>query len=138
MAILDADKEGFLRSRTSLIQTIGRAARNVEGRAILYADRMTKSMTEAIDECTRRREKQMAYNTEHGITPQTIQKKIAESLYDAPAPTKAKGKATATPILSDQERAALKIDLEKQMRAAAENLEFERAGELRDKIRGLG
>jgi excinuclease ABC subunit B len=138
VAILDADKEGFLRSRTSLIQTIGRAARNVEGRAILYADRITESMKTAIDECTRRREKQLAYNAEHGITPQTIQKKIAESLYDAPAPTKAKGKATATPILSDQERAALKIDLEKQMRIAAENLEFERAGELRDRIRGLG
>jgi excinuclease ABC subunit B len=138
VAILDADKEGFLRSRTSLIQTIGRAARNVEGRAILYADRMTKSMTEAIDECTRRREKQLAYNAEHGITPQSIVKKIAESLYDAPAPTKTKGKATPSLILSDQERIALKIDLEKQMRLAAENLDFERAGELRDRIRGLG
>jgi excinuclease ABC subunit B len=138
VAILDADKEGFLRSRTSLIQTIGRAARNVEGRAILYADRMTKSMTEAIDECTRRREKQLAYNTEHGITPQSIVKKIAESLYDAPAPTKTKGKAAPSLILSDQERIALKIDLEKQMRLAAENLDFEAAAGLRDRIRGLG
>jgi excinuclease ABC subunit B len=138
VAILDADKEGFLRSRTSLIQTIGRAARNVEGRAILYADRMTKSMTEAIDECTRRREKQLAYNAEHGITPQSIVKKIAESLYDAPAPTKTKGKAAPSLILSDQERIALKIDLEKQMRLAAENLDFEAAAGLRDRIRGLG
>jgi excinuclease ABC subunit B len=138
VAILDADKEGFLRSRTSLIQTIGRAARNVEGRAILYADRITESMKTAIDECTRRREKQLAYNAEHGITPQSIVKKIAESLYDAPAPTKTKGKAAPSLILSDQERIALKIDLEKQMRLAAENLDFEAAAGLRDRIRGLG
>jgi excinuclease ABC subunit B len=138
VAILDADQEGFLRSDRSLIQTIGRAARNLNGMAILYADRMTKSMTEAIDECTRRREKQLAYNAEHGITPQTIQKKIAESLYDAPAPTKTKGKAATSLILSDQERIALKIDLEKQMRLAAENMDFEAAAGLRDRIRGLG
>ena len=142
VAILDADKEGFLRSKTALIQTIGRAARNVDGRAILYADRITNSMKEAMDECNRRREKQLAHNKQHDITPQTIKKKITESMYDAPSSSSdlkpAKGKKTVIPILSDQEREKLKIDLEREMLLAAENLDFEHAAKLRDKIRGLG
>ena len=139
---MDADKEGFLRSKTALIQTIGRAARNVDGRAILYADRITNSMKEAMDECNRRREKQLAHNKQHDITPQTIKKKITESMYDAPSSSSdlkpAKGKKTVIPILSDQEREKLKIDLEREMLLAAENLDFEHAAKLRDKIRGLG
>ncbi len=138
VTILDADKEGFLRSETSLIQTIGRAARNVDGRVILYADRMTGSMERAIRETDRRREKQTAYNLEHGITPETIKRKIGDIIGDV---------SNRDSVLIDIEdgpqhmvghnlRAYIE-DLEKQMRAAAADLEFETAGRLRDEIRAL-
>ena len=138
VAILDADKEGFLRSETSLIQTIGRAARNVDGRVILYADRITGSMERAMNETARRREKQVAYNTEHGITPQTIRRNIGDII----AHVASKDQVTV-PIDEDRPhmvghnlRAYIE-DLEKQMRKAASDLEFETAGRLRDEIRQL-
>lgn len=139
VAILDADKEGFLRSKTSLIQTIGRAARNVEGRAILYADRMTKSMEAALEETNRRREKQQAYNAEHGITPETIKKsihKILESVYEKDHMTIS---LEEDPYLemTAQKRKAYRDSIEKKMFAAAGNLEFETAARLRDELKQL-
>jgi excinuclease ABC subunit B len=138
VAILDADKEGFLRSETSLIQTIGRAARNVEGRVILYADRMTGSMERALNETNRRREKQEAYNREHGITPTTIKRDIGDII----AHVASKDQVTV-PIDEDRPhmvghnlRAYIE-ELEKKMRKAASDLEFEEAGRLRDEIRAL-
>jgi excinuclease ABC subunit B len=138
VAILDADKEGFLRSETSLIQTIGRAARNVEGRVILYADRMTGSMERALNETNRRREKQQAYNLEHGITPTTIKRNIGDII----AHVASKDQVTV-PIDDDRPhmvghnlRAYIE-ELEKKMRKAASDLEFEEAGRLRDEIRAL-
>ncbi|WP_295489048.1 excinuclease ABC subunit UvrB [Sphingorhabdus sp. EL138] len=139
VAILDADKEGFLRSETSLIQTIGRAARNVEGRVILYADRMTGSMERAIRETDRRREKQHAYNIEHGITPATIKRDIHNIVADSASRDSvlveidAEG---ANNLVGHNLRAYIE-DLEKKMRAAAADLEFEEAGRLRDEIRSL-
>ena len=139
VAILDADKEGFLRSETSLIQTIGRAARNVEGRVILYADRMTGSMERAIRETDRRREKQHAYNIEHGITPATIKRDIHNIVADTASRDSvlveidAEG---ANNLVGHNLRAYIE-DLEKKMRAAAADLEFEEAGRLRDEIRSL-
>ena len=141
VAILDADKEGFLRSSGSLIQTIGRAARNVEGRVILYADTVTESMKTAIEETDRRRALQMAYNREHGITPESVRKSISDvlsSVYEKDYYT--------VPVVSDEERAVLVAkeeipaviaQLDKDMRLAAKRLEFERAAELRDRIRAL-
>jgi excinuclease ABC subunit B len=139
VCILDADKEGFLRSETSLIQTIGRAARNVDGRVILYADRITGSMERALAETDRRRAKQQAYNEEHGITPQTIKRNI----HDIVAHTAAQDSVLVD--TGDDERNNLVghnlrsyiEDLEKRMRDAAANLEFEEAGRLRDEIRRL-
>ena len=138
VAILDADKEGFLRSETSLIQTIGRAARNVDGRVILYADRITGSMERAMNETARRREKQEAYNLEHGITPQTIRRNIGDIIAHV-----SQGDQVTVPIDEDRPhmvghnlRAYIE-DLEKQMRKAASDLEFETAGRLRDEIRHL-
>ncbi|MBA4043620.1 MAG: excinuclease ABC subunit UvrB [Erythrobacter sp.] len=139
VAILDADKEGFLRSETSLIQTIGRAARNVDGRVILYADRITGSMERALAETDRRRSKQEEYNAEHGITPQTIKRNI----HDIVAHTAAQDSVLID--TGDDERNNLVghnlrgyiEDLEKRMRNAAANLEFEEAGRLRDEIRRL-
>jgi excinuclease ABC subunit B len=148
VAILDADKEGFLRGKTALVQTIGRAARNVEGRVIMYADRMTAAMEYAIGETDRRREKQRAYNEEHGITPLSIQKgvsDIAEFLSLGPTvPGKSRGKrskdkatAAKVEVMSDEERTRLIVELEEEMFAAAESLEFERAAKLRDRIKQL-
>ncbi|MEJ5977545.1 excinuclease ABC subunit UvrB [Novosphingobium sp. PS1R-30] len=139
VCILDADKEGFLRSETSLIQTIGRAARNVDGRVILYADRMTGSMERAIAETDRRRERQEAYNLEHGITPQTIKRNIHDIVADTASrdgvlvDIEAEG---ANNLVGHNLRSYIE-DLEKKMRNAAADLEFEEAGRLRDEIRRL-
>jgi excinuclease ABC subunit B len=139
VAILDADKEGFLRSAGSLIQTAGRAARNVEGQVIFYADVMTRSMQQAMAETARRRELQLAYNREHGITPETIKKSIQDVLasiyerdyYTVPA------EAAERDAVPREEIPALTAQLEKEMRAAAKRLEFEKAAELRDRIADL-
>ena len=131
VAILDADKEGFLRSETSLIQTIGRAARNAEARVLLYADTVTPSMQRAMDETERRRKKQMAYNREHGITPRTIIKEVSALLGISH-----KAEAGET-VWSEQEKAARIELLEEQMIEAARELEFEQAAKLRDEIRKL-
>jgi len=141
VAILDADKEGFLRSQGSLIQTIGRAARHLEGRAILYADKMTDSMQRAIDETNRRREKQEAYNEEHGITPQTIIRAISDSLATVL-------KADYADLTEETDTAALEFNtqaeldayianLESDMRESAKKFEFEKAAKLRDQVKEL-
>ncbi len=145
VAILDADKEGFLRSERSLIQTIGRAARNLEGRAILYADRITNSMDKAMKETKRRREKQQAYNKEHNITPTGIKKKINDIMEGAypGAPQTAQEYAKAAEEMAEYEamtpaKLAKKIkDLEQQMFKHAQNLEFEEAARVRDEIKHL-
>jgi excinuclease ABC subunit B len=138
VCILDADKEGFLRSETSLIQTIGRAARNVDGRVILYADRMTGSMERAIRETDRRREKQTAYNIEHGITPETIKRAIGDIIGDVSNRDSVLVEIEDGPqhMVGHNLRAYIE-ELEKKMRAAAADLEFEEAGRLRDEIRAL-
>ncbi len=140
VAILDADKEGFLRSVTSLIQTIGRAARNAEGRVILYADRMTESMKKALGETERRRTRQIAYNTEHGITPTSITRDISDVLKDISqgdyvTVEASEGDASMNFVGKDL-RASI-AELEKKMRAAAADLEFETAARLRDEIKRL-
>ncbi|GAA0734242.1 excinuclease ABC subunit UvrB [Sphingomonas sp. ABOLD] len=138
VAILDADKEGFLRSETSLIQTIGRAARNVEGRVILYADRMTGSMERALAETGRRREKQMAYNLEHGITPETVKKNIGDIIAHVASKDGVTVEIDADrPHMVGHNLRGYIEELEKKMRDAAANLEFEEAGRLRDEIRAL-
>jgi excinuclease ABC subunit B len=140
VAILDADKEGFLRSQTSLVQTIGRAARNVDGRVILYADTMTKSLRFAIEETARRRDKQRAWNEAHGITPQSVRKQIGrvlESVFEQDYVTVAPvADARTIQFVGKDLRAAI-AELEKRMRAAAADLEFEEAARLRDEIRRL-
>ncbi len=139
VAILDADKEGFLRSETSLIQTIGRAARNAEGRVIMYADRITGSMERAIGETNRRREKQMAYNKLHGITPETVRKNVEDVLAGLWQGDTDQARITTRvekPMVG-QNLAAHLDALRNQMRKAAENLEFEEAARLRDEVKRL-
>jgi excinuclease ABC subunit B len=146
VAILDADKEGFLRSETSLVQTIGRAARNAEGRVLLYADQMTGSLTRAMAETSRRRERQMAHNEEHGITPETVKKNVADVLGDiaerdnkaAPGPYRIREamEEKRAPLLGSNLRAHIE-GLEAEMREAAADLEFETAARLRDEIKRL-
>jgi excinuclease ABC subunit B len=140
VAILDADKEGFLRSTTSLVQTIGRAARNAEGRVLLYADRMTDSLRRAIEETDRRRTRQQNWNTEHGITPQTIKRQIADVLqtvyeHDYVTVEAVEGDSTSQFVGKDL-RSSI-AELEKRMRAAAADLEFEEAARLRDEVKRL-
>jgi excinuclease ABC subunit B len=135
VAILDADKEGYLRSKTSLIQTIGRAARNVDGRAILYADRITGSMQYALEETNRRREKQLRYNAENGITPQTVKKRIAEIIDNTGVAPLGPGIDEMTP--KGKSVKSHLLDLEKKMRTAAGNLEFEDAAKIRDEIKRI-
>ncbi|WP_417811500.1 excinuclease ABC subunit UvrB [Thalassospira alkalitolerans] len=138
VAILDADKEGFLRSKTSLVQTIGRAARNVDGRVLLYADKMTGSLEYAIDETNRRREKQVAYNEAHGITPESIRSKIRDvlqSVAEQDYVTVDTG-VSGDVMIGHNLRAHIE-DLEKRMREAAGNLEFEEAARLRDEVKRL-
>ncbi|MCR9079604.1 MAG: excinuclease ABC subunit UvrB [Hyphomonadaceae bacterium] len=151
VGILDADKEGFLRSETSLVQTIGRAARNADARVILYADKITGSMQRAMDETERRREKQEAYNTEHGITPTTIKRAVADilgELGEKPGGrTQLKGGRSRKRAVAEDAASyeagqghnlhAVVADLEKQMREAAANLEFEEAARLRDEVKRL-
>ncbi|WP_319558004.1 excinuclease ABC subunit UvrB [Thiomicrorhabdus sp.] len=149
VAILDADKEGFLRSERSLIQTIGRAARNVHGKAILYADKITRSMQAAIDETERRRAKQIAYNEAKGIVPQPLNKKVSDILEDSPYASKGRRGAsnlkaaeqgaeyTAMETLSPAELAQKMKQVEKQMYQAAKELDFERAAQLRDQLKTL-
>ena len=136
VAILDADKEGFLRSETSLIQTIGRAARNANGKVIMYADKITRSMNSAIEETSRRREIQMMYNKEHGITPQTIKK----SVRDAIEATVVADEEAVYGAIDTNDIKSIKesiITLQEEMMEAAQNLQFERAAQLRDKIKEL-
>jgi len=142
VAILDADKEGFLRGRTSLIQTIGRAARNVNGKVLMYADKQTEAIKDAIDETTRRRSIQLAYNEEHGITPESISKgvsDIAEFLaLEAPhVPARRRRGAAKVEGMDRAELEKLVITLEEEMLAAAEELRFEYAAKLRDEIKEL-
>ncbi len=132
VAILDADKEGFLRSETSLVQTIGRAARNVDGRVIMYGDIMTESMEKAITETNRRRAIQQAYNEAHGITPETVRNAIRDVLEIT-----RQVETTAAKPLNEDERAALMRQIEEQMLSAAQNLEFEQAAKLRDQLLAL-
>jgi excinuclease ABC subunit B len=144
VAILDADKEGYLRSATSLIQTIGRCARHIEGRAILYADRRTDSMNQAISETNRRRDKQLAFNKENNITPMSIIKsvdmelaKIVEADYVTVPLDEVELDAASSNIKSEAQFAEVLLQLETQMREAAKKFEFEKAAQLRDRIRSL-
>lgn len=135
VAILDADKEGFLRSETSLIQTIGRAARNSEGHVIMYAEHMTDSMKKAISETERRRSIQKAYNKEHGITPTTIKKAVRDLIAVSKAVAETEQKLEKDPeSMSRKELTKLIAQVEKQMRTAAAELNFEQAALLRDKM----
>ena len=133
VGILDADKEGFLRSETSLIQTSGRAARHVDGKVLLYADVMTKSLTRALTICGDRRKRQEAHNTKYGITPKCTSRKIEESLVDLEA-DEALAVAEGT---DDRDIARVLSDMETEMLAAADELQFERAANLRDQIEAL-
>jgi excinuclease ABC subunit B len=143
VAILDADKEGFLRSERSLIQTIGRAARHINGTAVLYADRVTDSMRRAIDETDRRRRKQASYNDVHGITPKGVYKRIKDIIDGVYDRDEARGQLKAAQAeqrysAMDEKGLAREVArLEKEMLEAARNLEFERAAQLRDQLKAL-
>jgi excinuclease ABC subunit B len=142
VAILDADKEGFLRGQTALIQTIGRAARNVNGKVLMYADKHTEAIRYALDETDRRREKQLAYNEEHGITPESIVKGVSDiaeflSLESPTVPGRRRKGRTEVEGMSPEELEKLVIQLEEEMFAAAEELRFEYAAKLRDEIKDL-
>ena len=142
VAILDADKEGFLRSHRSLIQTIGRAARNVNGKAILYADKITDSMKAAIDETERRRARQISFNAEHGIVPQQIKKQVRDlidGVYHDENGSKGRGrsKLKVGEIRNEDDAVKEIAKLEKAMQAAARDLQFEEAAQIRDKIRAI-
>ena len=142
VAILDADKEGFLRGETSLIQTIGRAARNVDGRVLMYADKETDAMRKAISETDRRREIQVAYNLEHGITPETVRKGISEisdflAMESRSAPSRRRRSRSGDEISSPEELEKIIVQLEEEMLAAAEDLRFEEAGRIRDELKEL-
>jgi excinuclease ABC subunit B len=142
VAVLDADKEGFLRSETSLIQTAGRAARNVGGEVILYADTITGSMQRAIDETNRRRERQLGWNAAHGITPRSIVKSVEQvrlqtQVADAPAAFAGEEEAIGPEDLLGLSREEMAAQLEREMLAAAGRLEFEQAASLRDRIEEL-
>jgi excinuclease ABC subunit B len=142
VAILDADKEGFLRGKTALVQTIGRAARNVNGLVVLYADKMTDAIHGAIDETNRRRAKQLAYNEEHGITPETVQKGVSDiaeflSLQAPTVPGRRRRGKRDVDALSREELEKLVVELEEEMFLAAEELRFEYAAKLRDEIKDL-
>jgi excinuclease ABC subunit B len=140
VAVFDADKEGFLRSTRSLIQTIGRAARNVNGAVILYADRQTDSIRETLAETNRRRELQERWNAEHGITPQTVRKRISslrESIWERDYVTVPAAGDPKPPAIPWHELPELLDSLRREMREAARELDFERAAQLRDRIREL-
>jgi excinuclease ABC subunit B len=141
VAILDADKEGFLRGETSLIQTIGRAARNVRGKVVMYADKETNAMRTAIQETDRRRKIQVAYNEEHGITPATVQKGISDITdflaIESRVPAASKRRQAKTEGMSAEEIAKTMVELEEEMLAAADDLRFEYAAKLRDEIKAL-
>jgi excinuclease ABC subunit B len=142
VAILDADKEGFLRGKTALIQTIGRAARNVNGKVLLYADKVTEAIAGAMDETNRRRDKQLAYNEEHGITPESIQKGVSDiaellALEQPHVPTRRRRGKREVEGMSPQELEKLVVTLEEEMYLAAEELRFEYAAKLRDEVKEL-
>jgi excinuclease ABC subunit B len=142
VAILDADKEGFLRGRTSLIQTIGRAARNVNGKVLMYADKQTEAIKESLDETNRRRSIQLAYNEEHGITPESISKGVSDiaeflSLEAPHVPARRRRGASKVEGMDRAELEKLVITLEEEMLVAAEELRFEYAAKLRDEIKEL-
>src|SRR5205823_2386973 len=141
VAILDADKEGFLRGKTALIQTIGRAARNINGKVLLYADKLTEAIKGALDETDRRRSVQLAYNEEHGITPETIQKgvsDIAEFLsLESNAPRRRRRRREETATKTPEELEKIVIELEEEMLAAADDLRFEEAARIRDELKEL-
>jgi excinuclease ABC subunit B len=142
VAILDADKEGFLRGKTALVQTIGRAARNVNGKVLLYADKVTEAIAGAMDETNRRRAKQLAYNEENNITPESIQKGVSDiaellSLEQPTVPTRRRRGKREVEGMSPEELEKLVITLEEEMYIAAEELRFEYAAKLRDEIKEL-
>jgi excinuclease ABC subunit B len=144
VAVLDADKEGFLRGETSLIQTIGRAARNVNGRVLMYADRETEAMRSALRETDRRREIQLAYNGEHGITPETVQKGISDiaeflSMESRVTPERRRRSARTGDgeVMSRKQLEKVIVELEEEMLAAAEELRFEQAARIRDELKEL-
>jgi excinuclease ABC subunit B len=142
VAILDADKEGFLRGETSLIQTIGRAARNVDGRVLMYADRETDAMRKAIEETDRRRGIQLAYNREHGITPETVQKGISDltdflAMESRAAPSRRRRVQLDGEIANPEQLEKVIVEMEEEMLAAAEDLRFEEAARIRDELKEL-